>query len=43
VDTFLVIGRNAIIVMISIIIFSGFFVAFTNFLIRNTHEEYPEH
>jgi len=43
VDTFLVIGRNAIIMFISIILFSGFFVAFTTFLVKNTHEEYEEH
>jgi len=43
VDTFLVIGRNAIIMLISIILFSGFFVAFTTFLVKHTHEEYEEH
>lgn len=41
-DTFLVIGRNAIIMMLSIIVFSGFFVAFTTFLIKNTTEQYPD-
>ncbi len=42
-DTFLVIMRNAVLVMISITIFAGFFVALTTFLVRNTVEEYPEH
>ncbi len=42
-DTFLVIARNAVIMMASITLFAGFFVAFTTFLVKNTHEEYPEH
>lgn len=42
-DTYLIIGRNAIIMMASITVFAGFFVAFTTFLVKNTHEEYPEH
>lgn len=42
-ETFLIIGRNAIFVMLGIVIFSGFFVALSNFIVRNTSEEYPEH
>lgn len=41
-ETYLIIGRNAIIMMLSIIVFSGFFVAFSTFLIKNTSEEYPD-
>lgn len=42
-DTFLVIIRNAVIILISITLFAGFFVALSNFLVRNTAEEYGEH
>ncbi len=41
-DTFIVIIRNAVLVMIGITIFTGFFFAFSNFLVRNTVEEHAE-
>lgn len=41
-ETFLVIMRNAVIMLLSIIAFAGFYVALTKFLVRNTAEEYPE-
>lgn len=43
VETYLIIGRNALIILASITLFAGFFVAFSTFLVRNTVEEYPEH
>jgi hypothetical protein len=42
VDTYIVILRNAFLVMIGITIFTGFFFTFSNFLVRNTVEGYPE-
>lgn len=36
------ITRNAIIIMASITLFAGFFVALSNFLVRNTSEEFAE-
>jgi hypothetical protein len=43
VETYLIIGRNAVIILASITVFAGFFVALSTFLVRNTAEEYAEH
>lgn len=42
-ETFIVIMRNAALVLIGITLFSAFFVAVSTWLVRNSHEENVGH